>query len=203
VQPNKFFQVVLSNPAGATLSNSTATVTILNDNARVTLPPINTGGSTPPQKKPVQVPTKRTDTDHQVLVVMLTGESRANAKGQATYSISCPDVVIQLCAGTVTFDVRVQAKPKKGSKKKPPLTNVRVGSGTFSVHTGKTGSVVIKLTKPGLTLLKSVKRLKVKATINAKDGAGVKGVTAWIVSVDAPPPIVKKPTAKKPTPKKK
>ena len=69
---------------------------------------------------------------------MLTGESRANAKGQATYRVSCPDVVIQLCAGTVTFDVRVQAKAKKGSKKKPALTNVRVGSGTFSVHTGKT-----------------------------------------------------------------
>ena len=111
--------------------------------------------------------------------------------------------MIQLCAGTVTFDVRVQAKAKKGSKKKPALTTVRVGSGKFSVHTGKTGSVVIKLTKPGLALLKSVKRLKVKATINAKDGAGVKGVTAWFVSVDAPPPIVKKPTAKKPTAKKK
>jgi hypothetical protein len=105
--------------------------------------------------------------------------------------------VIQLCAGTVTFDVRVQGKAKKGSKKPPPLVNVRVGSGMFSVHTGKTGTVVIKLTKPGLTLLRSVKRLKVKATINAKDGAGVKGVTAWLVSVDAPPPVVKKPTPKK------
>ena len=196
VEPNKSFQVVLSNPVGATLANSTATLTILNDNVQKVLPPINTG-PTQPQKKPVQVPTKRPNTDHPVLVQMLTGESRANAKGQATYRISCPDVVIQLCAGTVTFDVRVLTKPKKGSKKKPALTTVRVGSGTFSVHTGKTGSVVIKLTKPGLALLKSVKRLKVKATINAKDGAGVKGVTAWLVSVAAPPPIVKKPTAKK------
>jgi hypothetical protein len=202
VQPNKSFQVVLSNPVGATLANSTATLTILNDNVKTVLPPINNGG-TGPQKKPVQVPTKRTDTAHPVSVQLLTGESRANAKGQATYRISCPDVVIQLCAGTVVFDVRVQAKPKKGSKKKPALTNVRVGSGTFSVHTGKTGTVVIKLTKPGMALLKSVKRLKVKATINAKDGAGVKGVTAWFVSVDAPAPIVKKPTTKKPTTKKK
>ena len=203
VEPNRSFQVVLSNPVGATLANSTATLTILNDNVRAVLPPISGGGTAPKQGKPVQVPTKRTNTDHQVLVKLLTGESRANAKGQATYRVSCPDVVIQLCAGTVIFDVRVQGKAKKGSKKKPPLTNVRVGSGTFSVHTGKTGSVVIKLTKPGLALVKSVKRLKVKATINAKDGAGVKGVTAWFVSVDAPPPIVKKPPAKKPTTKKK
>jgi chitinase len=107
VEPNKSFQVVLSNPVGATLANSTATVTILNDNVRPVPPPINTGGGTKPQPKPIQVPTKRPNTDHAVLVQMLTGESRANAKGQATYSISCPDVVIQLCAGTVTFDVRV------------------------------------------------------------------------------------------------
>jgi hypothetical protein len=197
VEPDRSFQVVLSNPAGATISNSTATVTILNDNAFNVPPPINGGGKAPPQPKPVPVPVPRTPvTDHPVLVQLLTGESRANAKGQATYRVSCPDVVIRLCAGTVIFDVRVQGKAKTGSKK-PPLINVRVGSGTFSVHTGKTGTVVITLTKPGLALVKSVKRLKVKATINAKDGAGVKGVTAWFVSVDAPPPVVKKPAPKK------
>jgi hypothetical protein len=196
VQPNKSFQLVLSNPVGATLANSTATLTILNDNARVTPPPVSSGPS-PNQKKPVPIPVPHKTTDHLVLVQMLTGQSRANAKGQATYRISCPDVVIRQCAGTVTFDVRVQAAAKKGSKKKPTLTTVRVGSGKFSLHTGKTGSVVITMTKPGMALLKAVKRLKVKATINAKDGAGVKGVTAWFVSVEAPPPIVKKPTVKK------
>jgi hypothetical protein len=196
VQPNKSFQLVLSNPVGATLANSTATLTILNDNARVTPPPVSSGPS-PNQKKPVPIPVPHKTTDHLVLVQMLTGQSRANAKGQATYRLSCPDVVIRQCAGTVTFDVRVQAAAKKGSKKKPTLTTVRVGSGKFSLHTGKTGSVVITMTKPGMALLKAVKRLKVKATINAKDGAGVKGVTAWFVSVEAPPPIVKKPTVKK------
>ncbi len=40
VEPNRSFQVVLSNPAGATLSNSTATLTILNDNATTVPPPI-------------------------------------------------------------------------------------------------------------------------------------------------------------------
>ena len=43
VEPNKSFQVVLSNPVGATLANSTATLTILNDNARITPPPISGG----------------------------------------------------------------------------------------------------------------------------------------------------------------
>ena len=197
VEPNRSFQVVLSNPVGATLANSTATLTILNDNARVTPPPIVPPNTSPKQTNPVPIPVPHKPTDHLVLVQMLTGQSRANAKGQATYRISCPNVVIRLCAGTVTFDVRVQAAVKKGSKRKPTLTTVRVGNGKFSLHTGKTGSVVITLTKPGMALLKSVRRLKVKATINAKDGAGVKGVTAWFVSVEAPPPIVKKPTAKK------
>ena len=123
---------------------------------------------------------------------MLTGDSRADAKGRASYRVSCPDIVIQLCAGTVAFDVRVQGKVPKGSKKKPKLTTLRVGNGTFSVHSGKTGTVVVKLTKPGLKLLLSVKRLRVKATVNAKDGSGVKGVTAWYVSVAAPMPPKKK-----------
>jgi hypothetical protein len=117
---------------------------------------------------------------------MLTGDSRVDVKGRATYRISCPEIVIDLCSGTVAFDVRVPAKVPKGSKKKPKLTTLRVGTGTFSVHSGKTGTVVVKLTKPGLKLLVSVKRLRVKATVTAKDGSGVKGVTAWYVSVAAP-----------------
>ena len=94
VQPNKSFQVVLSNPVGATLANSTATLTILNDNARVTLPPINPEGRLEATRPSVPIPVPRTNTDHPVLVQMLTGQSRVNAKGQATYRISCPDVVI-------------------------------------------------------------------------------------------------------------
>ena len=47
VQPNKSFQVVLSNPVGATLANSTATLTILNDNVQTVPPPISTGGPGP------------------------------------------------------------------------------------------------------------------------------------------------------------
>ena len=191
IQPNKTFQVVLSNASGATITMSTATATILNDNAPLSLPPIATK-SPPKPTNPIPIPVQHALTDHLVLVQLLTGDSRADAKGRATYRVSCPDVVIQLCSGTVAFDVRVQAKVPKGSKKKPKLTNMRVGTGTFSVHSGKTGNVVIKLTKPGLKLLLSVKRLRVKATVSAKDGSGVKGVTAWYVSVAAPMPAKKK-----------
>ncbi len=197
VQQSKSFQVILSNPKGATIATGTATVTILNDNVPITLPPVTTTSTLPPpQKTPVPVPVPRSNTDHPVLVQMLTGESRANAKGLATYKVSCPDVVIQQCAGTVTFDVRVQVN--SGSKKKPKLKTLRVGNGSFSIYSGASGSVVMKLTRPGLKLLLAAKRLRVKATIHAKDGAGVKGVTAWLVSVTAPAPTKKKAAAKKP-----
>ena len=187
VKPNKTFQFVLSSPSGATLATSTATLTILNDNAIIVGPPVQGPRPSPPQKTPQQIPVPTKITDHPVLVRMLTAESRANAKGHVTYRISCPNVVIQQCIGTVVFDVRVQPTTPKGSKKKPALKTLRVGSGKFAVHTGKTGTVTITLTKPGLPLLQAVKRLKVKATVSAKDGVGVKGVTAWYVSIDAPP----------------
>jgi hypothetical protein len=46
--------------------------------------------------------------------------------------------------------------------------------------------VPVKLTVPGLKVVKSLHRIKVKATVTAVDAAGVKGVTAWIVVLVAP-----------------
>ena len=50
VEPNKSFQVVLSNPVGATLANSTATVTILNDNVRAHAPADQHGRHAAPEE---------------------------------------------------------------------------------------------------------------------------------------------------------
>ncbi len=185
LQPDKSFRVALSNASGAAIEAGTAFATILNDNAPIALPPIARGPA-PKQTAPQAIPLQHKLTDHLVLVQMLTGNSRANAKGQRGTAPGRPDVVIQLCSGTIVFDVRVETTVPRGSKKKPKLTNLRVGNGAFSVHSGKTGTVVVSLTRPGLKLLLLVKRLRVKATIRAKDGFGVKGVTAWYVSVAAP-----------------
>jgi hypothetical protein len=42
------------------------------------------------------------------------------------------------------------------------------------------------VSKTGLALVKAYKRMRVKATVRATDAQGVKGATAWIVSVQAP-----------------
>ena len=62
-----------------------------------------------------------------------------------------------------------------------------MGSGKFTITVNRTASVKVKVTSTGLTLLKTYHRMRVKATVRAKDTQNVKGVTAWIVSVQAPP----------------
>ena len=44
----------------------------------------------------------------------------------------------------------------------------------------------MKVSKQGMALLEAYHRIKVKATVNAKDQQNVKGVTAWFVTVQAP-----------------
>jgi hypothetical protein len=80
----------------------------------------------------------------------------------------------------------VPGKKQKGSKKDPPPTTVTVGSGKFKIKVSKSASVKVKVTKQGEVLVKTYRRIKVKATVKAKDGQNVKGVTAWFVTVQAP-----------------
>jgi hypothetical protein len=94
---------------------------------------------------------------------------------------------VKRCQGTIVLQVRMQPKKKKGAKKKPPLKTVQVGSGKFTISVNHSASVKVKVTATGLSLLKTYHRMRVKATITAKDNQNVKGITAWIVSVQAPP----------------
>jgi hypothetical protein len=82
---------------------------------------------------------------------------------------------------------------------------VSIASGTYSVPFGRTGTFNAKVTAQGLKLLAAVKRMKTKATFSAHDPSGAKGVTAWIVSIEAPgaKKAPAKKTAAKPPVKKK
>ena len=90
----------------------------------------------------------------------------------------------------------MQIPPTK-VKKRTVIKTMNIASGAFSVHFGKTGTFIARLTPTGLKLLKAVKRMKTKATLSSHDGAGAKGVTAWIVSLQAAAPAKKAPTVKK------
>jgi Calx-beta domain len=183
--------VTLANASGATIFKAQATVTILDDDplpaAIPRVSPFTKSVPTPvplPQQQPTQPTTK-----HLVLPALVNGESRVDAKGRASFRVSCPGIAVGHCRGTVAMDVRVPQK--KNSKK---LKLVRVANGKFSVPAGYQRAVTIQLTKPGLAVLKTYKRIRVKATLKATDESGAKGVTAWIVSLAMPKATPKKAT---------
>jgi hypothetical protein len=182
---DKMLTLRISGATGAEIGRAAATITILNDDA-LPAPVPRANPLTVPLPAPVPVPApqpKQGSTDHLVLPAILNGESKVDAKGRAAFKITCPKIVVKRCKGTIMLEVRVAQKVKKGSKAKPTLKTIRVGSGTFTITVGKTSAVPVKLTKAGLDVVKALHRLKVKATVNATDASGTKGVTAWIVSL--------------------
>jgi hypothetical protein len=185
---DKMLTLRLSAATGATIGRAAATITILNDDALPTgTPRANPLASPLPAPVPLPAPQPKQPgggaADHLVLPAILNGESKVDAKGRAAFKVTCPKIVVKRCTGTITLEVRVAQKVKKGSKAKPTLKTIRVGSGTFTITVGKTNAVPVKLTKAGLDVVKALHRLKVKATVKATDASGTKGVTAWIVSL--------------------
>jgi Calx-beta domain len=197
VEPNRSFTVNLTNATGgAAIAVGSATVTILNDVATQIKPPVLTPKKVPTQKQPVAQPTTQPKTpgkDHFVLVQVLTGTSHVDAKGRAPLTISCPSIVIRSCVGTAVFDIGVRQKVGK----KFVVKTMHVAKAAFSLNFGKTGTLTATLTPAGLKLLLAAKRMKVKATISSHDASGAQGVTAWLVSLQAPPPVKTKPVTKK------
>ncbi len=188
VEPNRTFTLNLSAPTGgATLGRASATITIRDDDVASPAPPI-VGNGNDTQGPPVRVVPEgpKTDQSHLVQVQMVSGQSRVDAKGFAHYKLRCPVPAVKHCQGTIVLEVRVQAKKTQASKKAPTYKTVEVGSGKFTIAVNRTALVAIKVSKSGLALLKTYKRMRVKATVRANDAQGVKGVTAWLVSVQAP-----------------
>jgi len=187
---NLTFTFNLSSPTGATLGTSSATMTIRNDDVAPAPLPVITQNQqpAPQQKQPTPLPQKQPTPNgkHVVLVQMLTGQSTVDYKGYMHFRLKCPAPAVRRCQGTVLLQVRVQPKKAKGATKAPPLQTVTVGSGTFKIAVGKSARVKVKVTKKGLALLLRYHRIKVKATVRAKDMQNVKGITAWLVTVQEP-----------------
>ena len=194
VEPDKSFTVNLSNPTGGgAIAVGSATVTIQNDVVNTIPPPVIKKVPTQTQPIPQSTPQKPSGKDHFVLVQVLTGTSHVTAKGQVPLRISCPSIAIRSCIGTAVLDVGIRVKVGK----KTVIRTMHVARGSFSVSFGKTGTLTAKLTAAGLKLLIANRRIQVKATLTSHDAVGAKGTTAWLVSLQAPPPAKKKPVTKK------
>ncbi len=192
VNGTRSFTFTLSSATNAIIGDATATLTIRDDDGAPPPPPLVR--PSPPQKTPTPVPTAQPpppkssgeNGKHVVLVQVLTGQSTVDPKGYAHFKLSCPAPAVQTCQGTILLQVRIQPKKPKGSKKKPPLKTVTVGSGAFKIRVTQSAMVKVRVTKQGLSLLESYRRIQVKATVSAKDAQNVKGITAWFVTVQAP-----------------
>ncbi len=207
--PDRDFTVMLSNATGgAVLGNASADVTIVNDFGATVSPPVITIPKKPlvhPTQQPATQPPASSNQTHYVLVQVRTGTAQFDAKGHAQIMVSCPSVAAKTCTGTAAFDVRVKQTVVKGKKKATVLKTVRVANGSFALVSGKTSKFTAKLTTTGAKLLALYKQIQVKATLTSKDASGAKGVTAWLVTFQAPktpakPKVAAKP--KKKTPKK-
>jgi len=185
VNGSRSFTFTLTKPSNATISDASGTMTIRDDDVPSPPPPVAQQG--PPQQVPTQIPAKQpAGGSHVVLVQVLTGQSTVDPKGYVHFTLSCPEPAVKTCQGTLVLQVRVKGKKPKGSKKDPPLHTVTVGTGKFKIAVHRIASVKVKVTKQGLALLQTYKRIKVKATVNAIDAQNIKGVTAWFVTVQAP-----------------
>jgi len=199
IEPNRTFSVNLTNATGgAVIAVASATVTIVNDVSQVVHPPIikqNPQAITKPTPVPTTQPTQKPTATHLVLIQMLTASTKVDKKGTAVLKVGCPSIVIRSCNGKAVFEVRVKQKVGK----RTVLKNVRVATGSYKIPFGRNGTFAAKMTPAGMKLLTLYRRMQVKVTMTSSDASGAKGVTAWLVSLQAPPQAKSpaKPTATK------
>jgi hypothetical protein len=108
--------------------------------------------------------------------VTLAGTAISVSKsGTISLKLKCP--ADEICAGTVTLQT---ASAVVASGKKRVLT---LASGSFSVSAGQTKGVTLHLSSAAMGLLRKSHVLKVKVTIAAHNGAGVKHTTIELITL--------------------
>ena len=184
------FTFTLSAPTGgATLGHASATMTIRNDDVAPQLAADRQWTAAARRQNPTPVPAQQPKGTgkHVVLVQMLTGQSRVDSKGFVHYKLRCPVPAVKNCQGTIVLEVRVQAKKKQGVDEGADAQDRagRVGKVHDQRQPHRVGEGEGHEDRPDAA--QGYHRMRVKATVRAKDTQNVKGVTAWIVSVQAPP----------------
>jgi hypothetical protein len=102
-------------------------------------------------------------------------------KGAVTFSLRCPATVSGRCTGTLALRTAKKVAARKGAKKR----RLALGKHSFSIASGKTGKVVVKLNKTARKLLRKHRSLKARATITATAN-GRKRVTTQSVTLALP-----------------
>jgi hypothetical protein len=108
------------------------------------------------------------------------------AHGTIEVALSCPKGA-GTCAGAVqaqTASRYAMAAGKGGRAAKP--RRLSLGQAAFHLYAGRHGTVAVRISAQGLSLLKKLKRLSVLVSVAARDGAGDRGAQTLRLTLSAP-----------------
>lgn len=175
-EPDEAFTMTLSDPVGTTIGTAVALGAVINDDAAATVPGTGTGtgagtgtGTGTGTGSGTGTPTGPIDARQPI--VRLTAPSYRRSGARVRVRVTCPATEVR-CTGAVTVFNVVQSR----SKVKALRRESRVARGTFTLAGGKSTTLSMKTTSAGRKLLRSVKKLKVRAYGVAKDAAGNTGI---------------------------
>ncbi len=168
------FRIVVGTSTGKTVDGADSSFTT---GAVVVVPPPNE----PPAPSPG--PTPPPPGNNGVLPFMsaklaLAGSSTVAANGAFTVKLSCP-AAAGSCSGTVT--VRTAKAVKASGHKKAAI--VTLASGSFTIVAGQTKAVTLHLSGAARSLLAKLHVLAAKATIVARNKAGVSATTTLTLTL--------------------
>jgi PKD repeat protein/glucose/arabinose dehydrogenase len=102
-------------------------------------------------------------------------------RGGVSLVLSCPSDAAEVCRGAVSLSHRVRTPASRAGAGAVAKT-VRLGDAKFSIASGKSGRVRVKLSPAGRRMLAGRRRLKVDLKTTARDGLSRKRTTkSWVV----------------------
>jgi streptogramin lyase len=117
-----------------------------------------------------------TPTDQAAPRMAITGRSLTLRKAGVQISLRCPLAEPLGCRGKLRLET--VARPGRRA--------VSLGSASFRVGGGQTRSLVVRLSRRGLTLVRQARRLPARVVVNASDAAGNRARTVVRVTVRSP-----------------
>jgi Ca2+-binding RTX toxin-like protein len=90
------------------------------------------------------------------------GKSAKISKRSTKLKLTAPAASAGTCVGTLRMDAKLRSRKGKKVKK------IKLGSASFSIAPGKSGTVKVKLTKRGAKLVKKFKRVRALVTVSTK-----------------------------------
>jgi large repetitive protein len=172
------FFVDLSQPNAATIGDGQGVGTILDDDApppRPPPPPPPTTDTTTTTTTSATTTTTSTTTTRTTAPSVLTGMKISNAPvvlldNLAPIGVTCPRTATKLCFGIVVVQGRARTLAIVDGR--PTAKAVTLGRESFAIPRGRSGNVLVPLSRRAVKAVKRAGRLQVTVVVSARDSAG-------------------------------